>query len=75
MAIDSYVTQMSTVQIVDVVRGLFVFHLRPMGLNMLGHQSDLVQTLPSFLWLLRIFPSLPGSRLTNLYHDASSALV
>ena len=31
--------------------------------------------LPSCLWSLRIFPSLPGSRLTNYYRDASSALL
>ncbi|CAN0300865.1 unnamed protein product, partial [Ascophyllum nodosum] len=31
--------------------------------------------LPSCLWPLRIFPSLPGSRLTNFYRDASSALL
>ena len=29
----------------------------------------------SCLWSLRIFPSLPGSRLTNFYRDASSALL
>ena len=28
-----------------------------------------------YLWSLRIFPSLPGSRLTNFYRDASSALL
>ena len=27
------------------------------------------------LWSLRIFPSVPGSRLTNFYRDASSALL
>ena len=32
-------------------------------------------SLPSFLWSLRIFPSLPGSRLTIFYRDASSALL
>ena len=31
--------------------------------------------IPSCLWSLRIFPSLPGSRLTIFYHDASSALL
>ena len=31
--------------------------------------------LPSCLWSLRIFPSLPGSRLTIFYRDASSALL
>ena len=34
-----------------------------------------IVTLPSCLWPLRVFPSLPGSRLTNLYRDASSALL
>ena len=32
-------------------------------------------SLPSFLWSLRIVPSLPGSRLTIFYRDASSALL
>ena len=32
-------------------------------------------TLPSCLRSRRIFPSLPGSRLTNFYRDASSALL
>ena len=32
-------------------------------------------SLPSCLWSLRIFPSLPGSRLTMFYRDASSALL
>ena len=31
--------------------------------------------LPSCLWSQRIFPSLPGSRLTIFYRDASSALL
>ena len=30
---------------------------------------------PSCLWSQRIFPSLPGSRLTIFYRDASSALL
>ena len=32
-------------------------------------------SLPSCLWSLMIFPSLPGSRLTIIYRDASSALL
>ena len=32
-------------------------------------------SLPSSLWSLRIFPSLPCSRLTIFYRDASSALL
>ena len=32
-------------------------------------------SLPSCLWSLRIFPSLPGSRLTIFYRDASSAIL
>ena len=37
---------------------------------------DLIITaVPSCLWSLRIFPSLPGSRLTIFYRDASSALL
>ena len=31
-------------------------------------------TLPYCLWSLRIFPSLPVSRLTNLYRDSSALL-
>ena len=31
-------------------------------------------TLSSCLWSRRVFPSLPGSRLANIYRDASSAL-
>ena len=31
--------------------------------------------LPSCLWLRRLFPSLPGSRLSNFYGDASSVLL
>ena len=37
--------------------------------------SRWTSSLPSCLWSLRIFPSLPGSRLTIFYHDASSALL
>ena len=32
-------------------------------------------SLPSYLWSLRIFPSLPGSGLTIFYRDASSPLL
>ena len=32
-------------------------------------------SLPSCLWSLRIFPSLPDSRLTNFYRDVSLALL
>ena len=37
--------------------------------------SQWTSSLPSCLWSLRIFPSLPGSRLTIFYRDASSALL
>ena len=37
--------------------------------------SRWTSSLPSCLWPLRIFPSLPGSRLTTFYRDASSALL
>ena len=37
--------------------------------------SRWTSSLPSCLWSLRIFPSLPGSRLTFFYRDASSALL
>ena len=32
-----------------------------------------IATLPSCLWSLKIFRSLPGSHLTHLYHDARTA--
>ena len=44
----------------------FLFHLT---------YSRWTSSLPSCLWTQRIFPSLPGSRLTIFYHDASSALL
>ena len=37
--------------------------------------SRWTSSLPSCLWSQRIFPSLPGSRLTFFYRDASSALL
>ena len=37
--------------------------------------SRWTSSLPSCLWSLRIFPSLPGSRLTIFYRDASSAIL
>ena len=37
--------------------------------------SRRTSSLPSCLWSLRIFPSLPGASLTNFYRDASSALL
>ena len=37
--------------------------------------SRWTSSLPSCLWSLKIFPSLPGSRLTIFYRDASSALL
>ena len=37
--------------------------------------SRWTSSLPSCLWSQRIFPSLPGSRLTISYRDASSALL
>ena len=37
--------------------------------------SRWTSSLPSCLWSQRIFPSLPGSRLTIFYRDASSALL
>ena len=44
----------------------FFFHLT---------YSRWASSLPSCLWSQRIFPSLPGSRLTFFYRDASSALL
>ena len=37
--------------------------------------SRWTSSLSSSLWSLRIFPSLPGSRLTIFYRDASSAIL
>ena len=37
--------------------------------------SRWISSLPTWLWSLRIFPSLPGSCLTIFYRDASSALL
>ena len=37
--------------------------------------SRWTSSLPSCLWSQRIFPSLPGSRLTIFYRDASSELL
>ena len=37
--------------------------------------SRWTSSLPSCLWSQRIFPSLPDSRLTIFYRDASSALL
>ena len=37
--------------------------------------SRWTSSLPSRLWSLRIFPSLPGLRLKIFYRDASSALL
>ena len=37
--------------------------------------SRWTSSLPSSLWPLRIFPSLPGSRLTIFYRDASSSIL
>ena len=45
---------------------VFFFHLT---------YSRWTSSLPSCLWSQRIFPSLPGSRLTIFYRDASSALL
>ena len=47
---------------------LFIF---PLNLT----YSRWTSSLPSCLWSQRIFPSLPGSRLTIFYRDASSALL
>ena len=37
--------------------------------------SRWASALPSCLWTLKIFPSLPGSRLTSCFRDANSALL
>ena len=55
------------------VRGVFFFYLISFFFNLT--YSRRTSSLPSCLWSQRIFPSLPGSRLTIFYHDASSALL
>ena len=49
-----------------ICSGDFFFHIT---------YSRWTSSLPSCLWSQRIFPSLPGSRLTIFYRDASSALL
>ena len=58
------------------------FCMMTCGLEKLGlvGQNSLERNLPALLlrkglWSLRIFPPLPGSRLTDFYRDASSALL
>ena len=46
---------------------LFVSHLRPMGLNVLGCQPHLQHSSASCLWSPRIFASLPGSSSTFFF--------
>ena len=55
------------------VRGVFFFFLISFFFNLT--YSRRTSSLPSCLWSQRIFPSLPGSRLTIFYRDASSALL
>ena len=43
--------------------------------SLISLYSRWTSSLPSCLWSQRIFPSLPGSRLTIFYRDASSALL
>ena len=63
----------------DVVCWLPEFHgfkLAPLSFFFLNlTYSRWTSSLPSCLWSLGIFPSLPGSRLTIFYRDASSALL
>ena len=67
------------VSAVTYVRFLFVFKILLLlilfflFLNLT--YSRWTSSLPSCLWSLRIFPCLPGSRLTIFYRDASSALL
>ena len=51
------------------LRGVIIFF--PFNLT----YSRWTSSLPCSLWSRRIFPSLPGSRLTIFYRDASSALL
>ena len=49
--------------------------LRPMGLNVLGCQSHLLQRCHGCLRSRRICPYIPSSHLMTFYRDASSALL
>ena len=46
----------------------------PQRARLLPISPTAIITLPSCLWSLRTFPSLPGSHLTIFYRDASPAL-
>ena len=55
---------------------IVAIHLRPSFFFFFNlTYSRWTSSLPSCLWWQRIFPSLPGSRLTISYRDASSALL
>ena len=64
-----YVTKYLTTTVVK----LFFFCFFFFHLTYHSRWAPLLDIL--LLWSLRIFPSLPGSRLTNFHHDASSTLV
>ena len=51
---------------ISLLQFFFFFHLT---------YSRWAPSSPSCLWSQRIFPSLPGSRLTIFYRDASSAIL
>ena len=59
-------THTHVVQMCNIYIYIIFFHLT---------YSRWTSSLPSCLWSLRIFPSLPGSRLTTCHRDASSALL
>ena len=56
---------------------VFFHDLSPIYIYVLFNltSSRWTSSLPSGLWTLRIFPCLPGSRLTIFYRDASSAIL
>ena len=76
------ITDAQQLELVDIlIMSNFEFHtIRPatfffffLNLTYSRWTSSLLITILC-LWSLRIFPSLPGSRLTIFYRDASSAL-
>ena len=60
---------------VPAVLMVFIFHTFSFFFFFHLTYSRWTSSLPSCLWSQRIFPSLPGPRLTIFYRDASSALL
>ena len=52
---------------------LFIYHIRPIGFNVLGYQAHGLQQ-NHFARRRRNLPSLPGTRLMDFHREACSAL-